>query len=434
MSLFGAMFAGVSGLRTQSQALGMIADNIANVNTVGFKETVSRFSTLVTEAATSTSFSPGGVQANPTQLVSKQGLLTSSASNTDIAIIGNGFFVVNESSTPGVGDEYLFTRAGSFRPDANGNLVNTSGHFLMGWPTDNLGVPSVGNLTALSSLQVVDISGIAGTAVSTNQMSMGANLPATAANGTAHSITMQLFDTLGIEHNINFTFTKAASNVWTLSVADPVRADTGVVSGTKAFADINVVFNGNGTLKGFQTDVAIVDGTITGTTLPNITVSAWTTGADDSVIAPTLGTANQADGMTQFASSFITYFLDQNGVRFGVFNSVTIGDDGIVTAIFDNGQTSPIFKVSLATFSNPDGLTSINGNVFRESAASGIALLNSAGGGTAGKIAASALESSTVDVATEFTNMIVTQRAFTAAARIITTADEMLEEVTRIAR
>ena len=113
MSLFGAMFAGVSGLRSQSAFLGMIADNISNVSTIGFKETVSRFSTLVTEAATRTSFSPGGVQANPTQLVSKQGLLQASSSNTDIAIIGNGFFVVNESATPGVGDEFLFTRAGS---------------------------------------------------------------------------------------------------------------------------------------------------------------------------------------------------------------------------------------------------------------------------------------------------------------------------------
>ena len=137
MSIYGAMFSGVSGLNANSQALGMIADNISNVNTVGYKGNSAQFSTLVTQSPTRTTFSPGGVMSQPAPSIDQQGLLQGTGSKTDVAIAGNGFFVVNEASSPGLGDEYFFTRAGAFNPDENGDLVNTAGYFLQGWPLTN---------------------------------------------------------------------------------------------------------------------------------------------------------------------------------------------------------------------------------------------------------------------------------------------------------
>ncbi|HEX7104831.1 MAG TPA: flagellar hook protein FlgE [Acidothermaceae bacterium] len=434
MSIFGAMFSGVSGLNAQSQSLGMISDNIANVSTVGYKGSVSRFSTLVTTAASKTTFSPGGVQSNTTQLIDRQGLLQASSSPTDVAIVGRGFFVVNESNAPGLGDEFFYTRAGSFNPDQDGFLVNTAGLYLMGWPTDPNGVPNVGNLTSLTSLQPVSVAGIAGSAVTTTTASLGANLPATAANGATETVTVKIFDSLGVEHNLQFTYTKQSANTWRLSVQNPTDAISGTTSGTVAFnggADLDVVFNGDGTLAGYDTDT---DGTVDTGTLPNVAISGWTTGAVDSTIAVNMGTQNQADGLTQYANDFTTYFINQNGVRFGTFSGVTIDENGIVTALFDNGETTAIYKLPLATFANPNGLQAVSGNLYRESDTSGQVLLNEAGTGNAGGVSPNSLESANVDIATEFTNMIITQRAYSASAKIITTADDMIDELIRIKR
>jgi len=434
MSIFGAMFSGVSGLNAQSQSLGMISDNIANVSTVGYKGSVSRFSTLVTTAASKTTFSPGGVQSNTTQLIDRQGLLQASSSPTDVAIVGRGFFVVNESNAPGLGDEFFYTRAGSFNPDQDGFLVNTAGLYLMGWPTDPNGVPNVGNLTSLTSLQPVSVAGIAGSAVTTTTASLGANLPATAANGATETVTVKIFDSLGVEHNLQFTYTKQSANTWRLTVQNPTDAISGTTSGTVAFnggADLDVVFNGDGTLAGYDTDT---DGTVDTGTLPNVAISGWTTGAVDSTIAVNMGTQNQADGLTQYANDFTTYFINQNGVRFGTFSGVTIDENGIVTALFDNGETTAIYKLPLATFANPNGLQAVSGNLYRESDTSGQVLLNEAGTGNAGGVSPNSLESANVDIATEFTNMIITQRAYSASAKIITTADDMIDELIRIKR
>lgn len=435
MSIFGAMFSGVSALNAQSQSLGMISDNISNVDTVGYKGSVSRFATLVTTAASKTTYSPGGVQSNTTQLIDKQGLLQASTSPTDVGIAGSGFFVVNTSNTPSLSDEFLYTRAGSFTPDKNGYLVNAQGMYLMGWPVDPTGTPTVGNLTSLSSLQAITTSGINGSAVTTANASLGANLPAAAAAGDVENLTVKIYDSLGVEQNLQFTFTKqAAANTWRLTVNNPTNASTGSTSGTVAFnggANLDVVFNGDGTLAGFDTDT---DGAVDTGTLPNIAISSWTSGANNSTITANLGTQNGADGMTQYADDFTTYFIDQDGVRFGTYSSVTIDKDGLVTALFDNGQTMPIFQLPIATFADANALQTVNGNMYRETDTSGQALLNMAGTGAAGEVSPNSLEASNIDIANEFTSMIVTQRAYSAAAKIITTADDMLNELIQIKR
>jgi flagellar hook protein FlgE len=168
-------------------------------------------------------------------------------------------------------------------------------------------------------------------------------------------------------------------------------------------------------------------------------LTGWSSGAGTNTIALDFGTAGavgtaRADGITQFSSSYITNFVNQNGVQFGNFYGVDVDESGIVSALFDNGQTLKIFKIPVATFPNPNGLDAKTGTVFSETQDSGAYFLRSAGQANAGVIVPSSLESSTTDLADEFTNMIITQRAYSANTRAITTADQMLEDLLRVGR
>jgi flagellar hook protein FlgE len=420
MTINGAMFSGVSGLAAQGQALGIISDNISNVSTVGYKETSANFSTLVTVPATVNSYSPGGVRTKPLAHIDQQGLLQATSATTDIAVVGNGLFVVNEAAVPGPGNDYLFTRAGAFRTDASGDLVNTAGYYLQGWPLDPAGnLPA--NTTVLSSLQSVNIAGLGSTAVPTTALELGLNLPSTAANGDTHSVTVQIFDSLGNAHDLQIDFVyDSATPEWDITVQDPTLSSSGVVSGTVAAAVRSISFNG--------------DGTPNTITFPDIAITWTATTANPSTISGDLGTAGLTDGVTQFAGEFSVSFIDQDGLRFGAFTNVSIGDNGIVTALFDNGERLDVYQLPIALFANPNGLESRNGNAYLQTQQSGAVLLNQPNAGGAGKIAASTLEGSTVDLAEQFTNMIITQRAYSASAKVINTADEMLEELIRVTR
>ncbi len=422
MSITGALFSGVSGLAAQSQALGMISDNISNVSTIGYKGVSASFATLVTVSATQNSYTPGGVIARPLQNVDQQGLLQSSTSRTDIALAGPGLFVVNESSVPGLGSDYLFTRAGSFRPDDAGNLVNTAGYYLQGWPLDSTGALPA-NTTVLSSLETVNIANLASTAVPTSLVELGLNLPSTAANGDTHSVTVQVYDSLGNAHDLQIDFVYNDTTVppqWDINVQDPNLSSSGAVSGTVAAVARSVTFNG--------------DGTPATINFPPVDITWTAVAASPSTIAFDVGTTGLADGVTQFAGAFATTFIDQDGAQFGAFSFVSIDEDGVVTANFDNGELFDIYQLPVAMFPNFGGLEPRDGNAFLETRDAGNLLLVQANTGGAGIVASSALEGSTVDLAEEFTNMIVTQRAYSANAKIITTADEMLEELIRISR
>lgn len=419
MSIYGAMFAGVSGLAAQSNALGMISDNIANVNTIGYKGTSARFSTLVTMAATQTTHTPGGVMSSPYSYVSRQGLLQGSASGTDLAVAGQGFFVVNESATPGFGDDFYFTRAGSFNPDQNGNLVNAAGYYLQGYNLRN-GAPPPSSST-FTGLETVNISNLSGSAAATTGIGLGVNLPSTAAVGDGFSVTAQVFDSLGNSHDMEITFTKTATNSWSWAASDPTL-DGGATSSGTAVGSGDIVFDTDGTPLTFSPAA------------PSITLSGFTTGAGNATIALDLGTVGSTDGMTQFAGDFTISNIDQDGVRFGNYTGITISEQGIVTALFDNGQRQDIYQLPLGMFRNPNGLEAKSGNVYLETDRSGNFQLNLAGNGGAGDIAPAALESSTVDLAEEFTKMIITQRAYSANTKVITTADEMLDELIRVKR
>lgn len=903
MSLFGALTSGVSGLSAQSSAMGAIADNVTNVNTIGYKSTNVQFQTLVTAQVSLTQYSPGGVQSSPQTGVDVQGLLQASTAATDVAISGQGFFVVNEAAQPGVGDLFAYTRAGSFGVDSDGFLQNVAGWYLQGWPLQPAGNSTTGfatvtvgadtfikgyqdtdgttvaindNIVSRDDLQPINLNTIGGTAQETTAIRLGANLPAGADVGDDHKANVVIFDTLGNSHNLELVFDKQAENAWGAALEAPEGSATiemqgnddtdsspdvfsaagiieftgvpsdgeqiiidgitfefdtdGSVTQTQTLRQVDIsastvtettdvtpilktaidnsnlketsrfVASGgniaitqstmgdaisvdvsniltvrqvaandnagtftieevdfaykNGTRLDFLNDVAQAtssndfvittsntitgdagtfddfaagdvvvitnsdttanngkyvitsvtsngsaitletsagvhgtasttpltndaadavmtvtrsydgetlaiqtgsstsqsfefrDGALTpqatstnsftvastGTTAPTITAATvgtfhglrpgdsiaitngsgannqtlsitsinaagtvltlsdpstlmdtngadtdmtitlsdtsatdyveipssadnedvaealetaiqansnitnsnrfnadgtslvflqssigdevdftisditqisgaysatttdgsgntvlagtestasastqftiiasdfgskkpaisfngdgtpseinvnnvdiqWANGASDQEFASTtsdtrvslfLGNTNVADGMTQFAGDYQINFISQNGAQFGNFAGVSVGGDGIVSALFDNGVTRPVFQIPVATFVNPNELESLSGNVYIETDLSGQPTVREAGEGGAGQLAGAALESSTVDIGEEFTSMIVTQRAFSASAQIITTADEMLEELLRI--
>jgi flagellar hook protein FlgE len=789
MTLFGALSSGVSGLTAQSSAIGAISDNITNVSTIGYKNTQVDFQTLVTKQTSSTFFSAGGVQSRPRQDTGVQGLLAASASQTDIALSGSGFFVVNEVNQPTLNNEFLFTRSGSFFLDNEGFLRNTGGFYLQAWPTDAAGnvIPANKNLTVPNKnvistdfLTTVNLNRVGGTAASTEEIAIGANLPSNDDAGTTHKTDVQFFDTLGNPNNISFVYSKGVrDNEWDLELTPPqgvavvtLYADTAgatvyesrgqlefttlpasgasvVIDGiTYQFSTFNTVTSSatnpfaittnntftaaSGTFTGlkigdsvlidtsadapqtvtitavasngssittsgfaftnaagdtaatvtiqdttatkivnvststtvaqyvsalvakvkeadsdfanvgtttnnriqipatssstvfftddgtgpitvdpsglltstgaravrqevsftvqkkatahrdafqftFGTAVDFTDGqTITvngivyevdtgdgvaGTNKPVITPSAGDGGAtltaaqlhtfltnleaaieandpefaattvrirrandsaeptpstntntlvldtlsggsynvlfstnftntatepdgtaaytngvnfavdkdqalkfnsdglpsefnvaelqvdgfangaadmDDSATTPRIsldfGTVTEANGLTQFGGSFTPVFITQDGSQFGTFAGVTINESGLMTALFDNGETRPVFQIPLATFVNVNSLGARSGNVWNSTEASGDPTLRDADNGPAGQIIQASLEQSTVDIGTEFTKMIVVQRAFSAAAKIISTADEMLEELIRTKR
>lgn len=731
MSLYGALFAGVSGLASQSSAMGAISDNVTNVNTVGYKGTKVNFQTLVTKQVSTTAYSAGGVQSKPRGGIDVQGLLQASTSSTDVGISGTGFFIVSEQAANPVG--YAYTRAGSFKVDKDGFLQNVGGQYLQGWPLENWD----GTLTASTvdkdgsvymksyknaagetyymndnavdgtNLQPLNLTNIGGTARATSTLGIAANLPSGALVGSTEKTNALIFDSLGNAHNLNFTWAKRASNSWDYEVMPPqgttyVALDdqtsahqTSFAAGRLDFTNIpragtsmTTTFGGQTYTYNFvntdDTDNSFVDlGTANQSTLggtgtagdiiqiggvsftlvsgatsntteiditgvgsatdlaarvaqvaesyfdtrlgpgnwvkssganlqssltlsgntgvfgapannPNINQNAtnnpgvrefninvtgkslsqvldqlsmqmntaaaaqsladgvglppnppanlasrvsgenavwfrqyssnsshgiqvdasglqdvnglksvmqntlytvpplssnvawnrtdtsgnyalkfngdgtldkihgydettandprlrirvgWSNGAlnmDGSTptsggspaISLFLGNYNASSGgMQQKAGAYQLTTLTQNGNKFGNFAGVTIGEDGIVTARFDNGVTTPIFMIPVATFVNPNGLSSATGNIFNQTSISGLPTVREAGSGGSGKIAGGSLESSTVDLGEEFTTMITTQRAYSAAAKIITTSDQMLEELVNIKR
>jgi len=741
MSIFGAMQSGISGLAAQSSAMGAISDNIVNVNTIGYKVTSSKFSTLVTKQTSSTLYSPGGVQPRPRQEISAQGLLSSTSSSTDLAISGSGFFVVNQAANPGEGDMWAYTRAGSFGLDDNGYLVNTGGFYAQGWsllPWDGNPNASVVNVNGINymkayydqngktvyindniidnrNLRPVNLSTIGGTATPTQQISLGANLPsgapifdpANASAGGKEKISALIYDSLGNASNLSLEYTKTSSNGWslgssipsgaasvvmtgttengkdlsadvyyaagqlefssipqngsTISISDagsgqtyifefvndaasytganiPVeisrqvvsvddfvknfetalkanmpsagrftadgnkisivqstmgsaltidasktlsclqsavnpRADTGLPTGIFDIPQIDddikngarLDFNStnaadyegktltiNGKVYKFTStpdvndpldvdisdaingakidptkivkalaasinntadepnrfvasgmsleilpsssggDITInttnlggaVDGIIRnkdaewgsiqnknavlgntfktnttqdqqGSIVPAVRFNSdgtpkefwvnsmeieWANGAENMTgesghgtpITLSMGNIGTNDGLTNLSGNFTTNYIKQDGAKFGSYAGVSVDTNGVVTALFDNGETRPIAILPLATFANPEGLESLTGNAWLETDGSGQALLKMAGTNGAGEVTGSALETSKTDLATEFSNMIVTQRAYSAATKIITTADEMLDELTRM--
>lgn len=445
---FAALASGVSGLQAFTEGIGVISDNIVNVNTVGFKETRNRFTTLVTETQSTARFSPGGVASRAQTLVSQQGLLTQTNSQTDLSMDGQGFFIVNQAPRATSGErDIVFTRAGNFTPNAEGFLRNTAGNFLMGFPIDSQGnIPT--NIGDLGSLVPINVSGLTGTAEETTEvglrMNLQSSLPAagpigvgTLATGAVPANfeqTITVFDAQGGSHDLTLSAAKTATNQFRFEIfaQDPTAINAGgtppglILSGIMDFA-------ADGSITGFDPDFPAAAAINTpGQSIAPVADLTFTNSGGTSTIAFDLGTSGERNGITQFDSVSTLISSRVNGAVFGNVIGVSVSNSGVVTALFDNGLSRSVFQLPVANFPNPDGLTRLQGNAFGLSDRSGNFSVVLPGTGGAGTIAPSTLEASTVDLAKEFADLIVTQRSFSASARIITTADEVLEELVRI--
>ena len=431
MSLYGALNIGVAGLAANSVALSATSSNIANVNTVGYKNQTANFATFLNTPGL-VGNSSAGVAAVIGQDVTTQGLPTNTSSPTDLSISGNGFFVV--ASNPSSSATQEFTRAGSFTPDENGNLKNSAGLYLLGYKLDSSGnVP-----TDTSALNLVNVSSLSGKAQATTKLGIQANLQAssttvpgyTAGQMTSGAVTpdfqrtINVYDSQGGSQPITMSFVKTGANAWAYEASYAGSAAN--LSSANPIGQGTVTFNSDGTL-------ANVNGAATPSGTFNLTVPwAASTGLSAQTVAINLGTVGGTSGLTQFDTASTLNGTSPDGSSFGNVTGVTVSKDGTVTAQFSNGLSQDVYKVPVATFTNPDGLAQVNGNAYVATKSSGAANVNLANTGAAGSIAAQSLEGSTVDLATEFTNLITTQRAYSASARIITTADQMLQQLEQL--
>jgi flagellar hook protein FlgE len=468
MSINSAMLAGVSGLTANSAALAAISDNISNVNTVGYKRSQADFQTIVTSRASTGSYSAGGVLASSRQYVSSQGLLQRTTSSTDLGIAGQGFFVTtvkpeNLQST----DARLFTRAGSFQVDNLGYLRNAAGLYLQGWVVDENGDIPV-DPSDLSRLRSVNVGSVGGTADPTTRVAISANLKSSqslsadlgvynaatnsmamydpdAGTGVKPDFEMQVpvSDSKGGKRTIAVSFLKSATpNQWYAEVRAVPASDVTVgapltngqmATGVIAFTPDGRLDLANTTLFADPTNPSLTFGA-SADPAPGAGAVNWATalGVDGQSLTFDLDAA--AGGLTQYDSQSVVQSVTTNGTAFGNLTSVEIDESGFVTAIFDNGVTRRIAQVALATFPNADGLKAMSGNAYRVSQESGTYNLKGPGTGGAGLLSPSTLEASTVDLSAEFTGLITTQRAYAASSKIITTADEMLQELLQIKR
>lgn len=436
MSLGSSLNAGVLGLQANAARLAMISENIANNNTAGYKRAEIDFSTIVLSDDQPGSFTAGGVTSSVRRSINEKGLVEATGNSTDISIKGGGFIPVAKSNTPDnlnpARDEYRLATTGSFRPDVDGNLVTNGGHYLLGFRVDQNGAalnPAIAR-NSFESLEVVNIGASGFTASPTTTIEFAGNLPAqdtdAAASGDPRILPVEYFDELGNSQTLTLTFTPSIpatgfSANWQFTVTDSANA--------AVVGDFDIQFNQSGTAAGTIDAVTATTGLYDPATGK---LSVTVAGGND--IAIDIGRPDTGDGLVQFSGEFAPLRISKDGASFGNILRVEIGDDGMVNAIFDNGQTRPIYQILVADVINPNGMQLTDGNVFRLTQESGGLFLFNAGNGPVGSTAGYSLENSTVDIAQELTALIETQRSYSSSARIITTVDEMLQETTNLKR
>jgi flagellar hook protein FlgE len=442
MSLFGAMNTAISGLNAQSNAFGNISDNVANAQTIGYKRVDTSFIDYLTTSNASRN-NPGSVVARPDYVNNVQGTVTQSDNPLGLAIAGQGFFAVSQKTgeangLPTFSPQKYYTRAGDFQMDKNGYLVNSANEALNGWPVDP--ITGTANQNTLAPIQVTQT---VYNPVATSTVTLAANLPATPAVDTVAtplSSNIDVYDALGTVHTVTLNWTlnpigsgapPAVANNWTVGIVMP--DDPGFTGSA------NVTF-GDAANNLAPGTVALVDRGIGGITTS--TYNPGNTAAQPSYlqlnadfgsgaqpIQLNLGTYGLADGVTQYAGTeYSLRGLTQNGVPPGSYSSVTTQANGDIVVNYDNGQSRTIAQVPLITFNNPDQLQRQDGQAFTATVESGTPLAEQASTNGAGNLVTESVESSNVDIATEFSKLIVAQRAYSANTKMVTTADDMLQQ------
>jgi flagellar hook protein FlgE len=408
-----SLFAAISGLKNHQTFMDVVGNNIANVNTTGFKQSRVTFQDILSQTVRGASGPQGGLGGvNPEQVglgvlisgidtIQSQGTLQSTGKNTDMAIQGDGYFVMSD------GKQEYYTRDGSFDMGIDGTLVNpANGMHVEGWMPD----PTTGKVNTAAPPTNISIPIGAGmTGKASSALTVTGNLDSNTATGAtaAYPLATTVYDSQGNAVPVTLTFTKNSANTWAYQASTTASGVTiGAGGGT-------VTFDGNGKVSA---------GGTTGT----MSLSFPTSGATAQTVSFDLS------AMTQLASTPSSLTANTDGASAGTLTSFTVGEGGDITGVYSNGYKQSLGQLALASFSNPSGLTKAGGNLFQSSANSGtpqVGMPNTNGRGT---IATGFLEGSNVDLSQQFTNMIMAERGFQANARVITTSDEILQDLVNI--
>ncbi len=411
-----ALFAGVSGLRNHQTRMDVIGNNIANVNTIGFKASrvtfKEAFAQLI-EGASRPSGNLGGI--NPIQVGSgmnvgsidqlfTQGSLETTGQPLDLAIQGDAMFVLHS------GDRRVYSRAGNLQLDADGRLISPSS----GYVVQGINADSSGNFTTTNAIGDVQIRlGDKAPASATSMISLTGNLDASAAIGDVHHMGINVFDVTGNGHQLDITFTNTGPGTWSWAATCATATIAPAGTGTATFG---------------------VNGSLSTFTFPGGATALTLTPGSGAPFAISInpGSINNIDGLSGFTNPSNAVVNSQNGYQAGDLVNISVDNKGVIAGFFSNGVTRNLAQIALATFNNPGGLLRSGDNIYEESANSGTGVVGFAGGTSRSTLTPGALETSNVDISQEFTNMIVAQRGFQANARVITTADQMLNELVNL--
>ena len=410
-----SMFAAVSGLRAHQNMMDVVGNNIANVNTTGFKRSSVVFQDILSQTLRGAS-SPNGDfgGTNPMQIglgarvaaitpSLSQGALQRTGRPLDVAIEGDGFFLVSQ------GGENLFTRAGAFYVDEGGNVVSPSGGRVQGWVASPAGGVDTTSPPRDLLLPVGDLI----PPTTTTSVTLGGNLGANEPIGTVERSGVDIYDGQGSPVTIDVAFTKTAADQWTAS------ATYGDPAVNIPLTDNVVSFDANGEIVApadFAIDAAA--GTVPG-------VGAFVLG---------LGEPTASRKVTQYGEVTSVSVITQDGAATGSLQSLSVGQDGVMIGAYSNGKVQPIGQLAIAIFANAEGMERVTGTNFRETPNSGLPQIGPSGNGGRGIIASGSLEMANVDLAEEFTQLIVSQRGFQANSRVVTTSDELLQEIVNLKR
>lgn len=406
--MFPTLSAALSALTADQTAISVTGNNLANLNTTGFKASTVQFSDLMSEMMGANSSTQVGMGVGPVQTSAQytQGTNTTTGAPLDVAIQGNGFFVVNDPST----NEQLYTRDGAFQLNNLGQLETATGQLVQGWTATNGVVNANG---PVSNITVPTGSVIAATP--TANMSATINLNAQSAVGTTFNAPIQIYDSLGEAHTATITFTAQGAGTWDYAVNLPNSDFTTAPGGPVATGALQ--FDGSGNL----ISPASTDGPV------QVPITGLADGANDMNVNWNLFDPSGNQLVTQYAEASGTSNPQQDGSAAGQVTQVAIANGGMVVATYSNGAQATIGQLALASIANPQSLVSVGDNNLQVSAASAAPAIGAANSGGLGQVMAGSLEASTVDIATEFTNLIALQQAYQANSKIVTTVDQLAQ-------
>lgn len=426
-SIINGLFAGRAGIASHGSAIAVAGDNISNANTIGYKTTRAEFQDLLAGTGVVGRQFGSGSSISSVSTLFEQGTLEFTGRPLDVGISGNGYFVVARD------DERFFTRAGNFKVDSAGFIVTQNGLAVLGFPANGSGALEPINLNTLDqgSIESTEVA-IAGNLDASTTLVDTANIPVPGVvvpptvtysdlnSFAAYSSVVDVFDSLGEKHTVSLFFYHTDINEYTVrAYVNNEEVDTaGTLTGYPRLVGEKILaFGGNG-----QRNPAPVQGT------PDFTTNiAWNNESEAGEIGFTFSP------MTQYSAQSNILSITQDGKGIGAVTTLAVSSGGEISALLTNGQNAVIGTLAMATFSNPEGLTRLGGNLLSLSTASGEPVYGRAESGNFGSLQSGVVELSTVDIASEFVKIITLQRGFQASSRIITTINQLLNEIIQLA-